>query len=72
MTSEAGALGPICTKLRRPRLPADLIHRRRLLDRLQAGLDRKLTLISAQAGAGKTTLLAQWLDECPQPSRSNG
>jgi LuxR family maltose regulon positive regulatory protein len=72
MTSEAEALGLICTKLQPPRLPADLIHRRRLLDRLQASLDRKLTLISAQAGAGKTTLLAQGLDECPQPSRSNG
>jgi len=58
----------IHTKFQRPRLPGDLIPRRRLLDRLHAGLDRKLTLISAQAGAGKTTLLAQWLEECPQPS----
>jgi ATP/maltotriose-dependent transcriptional regulator MalT len=40
MISEAGALGLTCTKLQPPRLPADLIHRRRLLDRLQAGLDR--------------------------------
>ncbi len=56
------------TKLHRPRLPGDLIPRRRLLERLHAGSDRKLTLISAVAGAGKTTLLAQWLEECPQPS----
>ena len=68
MTVETSALTLIRTKLQPPRLPADLIHRRRLVDRLQAGLDRKLTLISAQAGAGKTTLLAQWLDEYPQPS----
>ena len=72
MTVETSALTLIRTKLQPPRLPADLIHRWRLLDRLQAGLDRKLTLISAQAGAGKTALLAQGLDECPQPSRSNG
>ena len=58
----------IRTKMQGPHLPGDLLPRRRLLNRLQAGLNRKLTLISAQAGAGKTTLLAQWLDECPQPS----
>jgi hypothetical protein len=68
MAVETSALTLIRTKLQPPRLPADLVRRRRLMDRLQAGLDRKLTLISAQAGAGKTTLLAQWLDECPQPS----
>lgn len=58
----------IRSKLQRPRLPKDLIRRRRLLDALHAGLDCKLTLISGMAGAGKTTLLAQWLEECPQPS----
>jgi LuxR family maltose regulon positive regulatory protein len=68
MTVETSALTLIRTKMQPPRLPSDLINRRRLLDRLQAGLDRKVTLISAQAGAGKTTLLGQWLDECPQPS----
>ena len=56
------------TKLQHPRLPEDLVPRPRLLDRLRAGSDRKLTLISAMAGAGKTTLLAQWPEECPQPS----
>jgi LuxR family maltose regulon positive regulatory protein len=58
----------IRTKLRHPRLPEDLVPRPRLLDRLHADSDRKLTLISAMAGAGKTTLLAQWLEERPQPS----
>jgi LuxR family maltose regulon positive regulatory protein len=58
----------IRTKLRHPRLPEDLVPRPRLLDRLHAGSDRKLTLISAMAGAGKTTLVAQWLEECSQPS----
>lgn len=40
MTVETSALTLIRTKLQPPRLPADLIHRRRLLDRQQAGLDR--------------------------------
>jgi LuxR family maltose regulon positive regulatory protein len=68
MTIETKAVTLIRTKLQRPRLPGDLILRRRLLARLHAGSNRKLTLISAMAGAGKTTLLAQWLEECPQPS----
>ena len=67
-SNEADALTLIQTKLQRPRLPGDLIPRRRLLDRLQAGSDRKLSLISAMAGTGKTTLLAQWLNEYPQSS----
>jgi LuxR family maltose regulon positive regulatory protein len=66
--NENEAFTLIRTKLQRPRLPGDLIPRRRLLDRLHAGSDRKLTLISAMAGTGKTTLLVQWLEECPQPS----
>jgi LuxR family maltose regulon positive regulatory protein len=51
----------IRTKFQRPRLPEDLISRPGLVEQLHGGLDRKLTLISAQAGAGKSTLLAQWL-----------
>ncbi|MFN2219678.1 MAG: hypothetical protein ACK2UA_13805, partial [Anaerolineae bacterium] len=68
MTVETSALTLIRTKMQPPRLPVDLVCRRRLVDRLQAGLDRKLTLICAHAGAGKTTLLAQWLADCPHPS----
>jgi LuxR family maltose regulon positive regulatory protein len=68
MTDELNSLPLIRTKLQRPRLPEDLIPRPRLLTRLQRGLDRKLTLISAQAGAGKSTLLAQWLADV-EPTR---
>jgi LuxR family maltose regulon positive regulatory protein len=68
MAEETGVYPLIRTKFQKPRLPGDLIPRRRLLDQLHAGSERKLTLISAMAGTGKTTLLAQWLEECPQPS----
>jgi ATP/maltotriose-dependent transcriptional regulator MalT len=43
----------IRTKLQQPRLPGDLIPRRRLLDRLHTGSSWKSTLISALAGADK-------------------
>ncbi len=52
----------IRTKLYRPRTSSDLIPRARLIERLNAGLSGKVTLISALAGFGKTTLLAEWLE----------
>ncbi len=55
----------IFTKLQQPRVHPDLIQRPHLVARLNRGLDRRVTLISAQAGAGKTTLMAQWLEEVP-------
>jgi LuxR family transcriptional regulator, maltose regulon positive regulatory protein len=39
----------------------NVVLRPRLSERLNDGLHRKLTLISAPAGFGKTTLLASWL-----------
>jgi len=36
-----------------------MVSRPRLIERLNAGLHRKLTLISAPAGFGKTTLLSE-------------
>jgi len=38
-----------------------LVLRPRLIERLSAGLGRKLTLISAPAGFGKTTLVSEWV-----------
>ncbi len=49
------------TKLHRPRLSDDLIDRPHLLARLDRGIKRRLTFISAPAGFGKTTLASAWL-----------
>ncbi len=56
------------TKLYRPRSSSDVIPRARLLERLNATLGGKLTLVCAPAGFGKTTLLAQWLETLARPS----
>jgi LuxR family maltose regulon positive regulatory protein len=44
-----------------------LVSRPHLLERLRAGLDRKLTLVSAPAGFGKTTLVAEGLADVERP-----
>jgi LuxR family maltose regulon positive regulatory protein len=49
------------TKLAPPRLRAALVARDSLLARLDAGLERQLTLLSAPAGFGKTTLVSAWM-----------
>jgi LuxR family maltose regulon positive regulatory protein len=59
----------IATKLYIPQVRPDLVRRPRLVDRLSAGLHRKLTLISAPAGSGKTTLLCEWIDRRPEGER---
>ncbi|MFL5652559.1 MAG: hypothetical protein ACJ8CB_00015 [Ktedonobacteraceae bacterium] len=51
----------LTTKLHAPRLRAHLLHRPRLLQRVQEGRERALTLLSAPAGFGKSTLLGDWL-----------
>ena len=52
--------GLLTTKLRLPRRPPGFVARRRLVDRLDDGLARELTLVCAPAGFGKTSLLADW------------
>ena len=49
------------TKLYIPPVRPELVSRPRLIERLNAGLHHKLTLVSAPAGFGKTTLLSEWI-----------
>jgi len=51
----------LVTKLRQPRVRANLVARARLTERLSAGLSRALILVSAPVGFGKTTLVEEWL-----------
>src|SRR5215472_1893368 len=53
----------LATKLYLPRLRPNVVSRPHLIERLSAGLYRKLTLISAPAGFGKTTLVSEWIKE---------
>jgi LuxR family maltose regulon positive regulatory protein len=54
------AVPVLTTKLNIPPVRNDWVPRQRLLDKLNAGLHSKLTLVSASAGFGKTTLLSEW------------
>jgi LuxR family maltose regulon positive regulatory protein len=54
------------TKLFIPRPRKNLVARPRLVDCLNSGLDKKLTLIAAPAGFGKTTLLSEWIPQSPR------
>jgi LuxR family maltose regulon positive regulatory protein len=57
----------LATKLYIPPPPLQVVLRSRLLERLDAGLHRKLTLLAAPAGFGKTTLLSAWVAACGRP-----
>src|SRR5262245_724430 len=52
----------LTTKLHIPTTRSDAVPRPRLIELLDQGLARKLTLIAAPAGFGKTTLIADWLN----------
>src|SRR6266853_5438825 len=58
----------LATKLYRPRLRPNVVSRPRLLERLNEGLHRKLTLIAAPAGFGKTTLVSEWVEGIERPA----
>lgn len=57
----------LATKLFIPHSRTKVVFRPRLIERLNEGLDRKMTLISASAGFGKTTLVSEWVTGCDRP-----
>jgi LuxR family maltose regulon positive regulatory protein len=48
------------TKFLPPNVPAAMVRRPRLAERLEAGAHEPLTLVAAPAGAGKSALLSTW------------
>jgi len=57
----------LATKLYIPPLRPNVVIRPRLIERLNEGLHRKLTLIAAPAGFGKTTLVSEWVEGIERP-----
>lgn len=51
------------TKIFIPPVRSVLVSRPELIERLNAGLSSKLTLVSAPAGFGKTTLISEWISQ---------
>ncbi|MBN1666946.1 MAG: hypothetical protein JW862_07645 [Anaerolineales bacterium] len=58
----------LVTKTQIPPLQPGLVLRPHLIQRLNAGLDGKLTLISASTGFGKTTLANAWVQGSERPA----
>jgi len=60
-------VGILETKLHMPPNPPDLVSRPRLLERLDGGRVRPLTLVSAGPGYGKCVLASSWLRKSDWP-----
>src|SRR4028119_406693 len=58
----------LATKLYTPASRPGSVLRPRLIERLNEGLHRRLTLVSAPAGFGKTTLIGGWISGCERPA----
>jgi LuxR family maltose regulon positive regulatory protein len=58
----------LTTKLHIPSVRTEIVARQHLIERINDGLPRKLTLISAPPGFGKTTLLGEWLAQTDIPA----
>lgn len=57
----------LMTKLYIPELRSTNIPRSYLLEKLNGGLHRKFTLVSAPAGFGKTSLVSEWVRDVGRP-----
>jgi LuxR family maltose regulon positive regulatory protein len=57
----------LATKFALPQEQEGIVRRDRLLDRLDAGGERPLTLVAAPPGAGKTALIGSWIADGRAP-----
>jgi len=62
----------LVTKLFVPPTRAEFVHRSGLIERLNNGLNRRLTLLSAPAGFGKTTLVSHWVEHIKSNNKIDG
>ena len=62
----AGKLSILQTKLHRPLVTEDIIHRSRIVEVLHKNVHKPFSLISAPAGYGKSMAVSQWLEQTPQ------
>jgi LuxR family transcriptional regulator, maltose regulon positive regulatory protein len=58
----------LLTKLHIPAAGNNIVHRSALFEKLNAGLSRKLILVSAPAGFGKTTVVSDWINQNKIPT----
>ena len=58
----------LLTKIHIPSPTSNLVHRSKLFELLNEGLNRKLILVSAPAGFGKTTLISDWINQNKIPT----
>ena len=62
MTNDTNIGTILRTKLHRPPVPRDYVHRPRLVEYIDRRRERPLTLVSAPAGYGKSVLISSWLE----------
>ena len=62
MANDIAQMSLIRTKLHRPPIHENIVHRQRLFDQLDQPFRRTLTLVVVSAGYGKTMLVSSWLD----------
>ena len=67
LTDRADRLPFLTTKLFIPRARPNLVPRLHLAGRLNEGLHRRFTLVSAPPGFGKTTLVSTWAQRVKRP-----
>ncbi len=67
MSQPLSRMDLLYTKLQPPPYQEKRVARPRLLEKLDASVNQKLTLICAPAGYGKTTLLSQWINRRTEP-----
>jgi len=57
----------IRTKLHRPQVPQNHVHRKHVFEKMDSGRQKPLTLVSAPAGYGKSILVSSWLEHLDGP-----